>query len=191
MKRGEKAYAKAVKEDRVNLFYTLEETCKKRWSEEAIWTRERTYTYRELHEWTLRYAQYMINEGIKPKELVAMYLTNSAHFMFVWFATMAIGAAPAFINYNLEGKGLLHCLEVCESRLIIVDEDSGCQQRIDDSRAEIEAKGMKIVVLDDLLKSRINSLPADRPSDEWRNGTKGGFPWTLIYTRWAGLSSLS
>lgn len=183
MKRGAKDYAQAVKDDKVNLYYALEETCKKRWNQEAIWSREATYTYGELYEHTLKYAQYMINEGIQPKELVAMYLTNSPHFMFVWFATMAIGAAPAFINYNLEGKGLLHCLEVCESRLIIVDQDTACQKRVNDSRAEIESKGMKIVVLDDSLKSHVDSLPADRPGDEWRNGTEGGFPWTLIYTR--------
>lgn len=183
MKKGEKEYARAVKEDKVSLFYVLEETCKKRWNEEAIWSREGVYTYGQLYENTVRFAQYMISQGIKPGELVAMYLTNSPHFMFVWFATMAIGTAPAFINYNLEGKGLLHCLEVCQSRLIIVDVDEACQRRVNDSRTEIEAKGMKIVTLDDTLKSQINSLPVDRPGDEWRNGTVGGFPWTLIYTR--------
>ncbi|KFY36950.1 hypothetical protein V495_07496 [Pseudogymnoascus sp. VKM F-4514 (FW-929)] len=181
-KKGEKEYARVVREDKVSLFYILEETCKKRWNQEAIWSREGIYTYGELYENTLRYAQYMISEGIKPGELVAMYLTNSPQFIFVWFATMAIGAAPAFINYHLEGKGLLHCLEVCQARLIIVDEDNSCQQRINGSRTDIDAIGMKVVVLNERLKGLITSLAVERPSDEWRNGTKGDFPWTLIYT---------
>lgn len=183
MKQGEKEVARVIKEDRVSLFYVLEETCKKRWNEEAIWSREGSYTYGQLYEHTLGYAQYMIDQGIKPKELVAMYLTNSPHFMFVWFATMVIGAAPAFINFNLEGKALLHCLDVCETKLIIVDADQGCQQRIKGSWSEIEAKGMKIAILDESLKHEILSKPAQRPGNEWRNGTEVSFPWTLIYTR--------
>lgn len=182
-KKGEKEYARVVREDKVSLFYVLEETCKKRWNLEAIWSREGIYTYGELYENTVRYAQFMISEGIKPGELVAMYLTNSPLFIFVWFAAMTIGAAPAFINYHLEGKGLLHCLEVCQARLIIVDEDDACQQRINGSRADINAIGMKIVVLNERLKGLITSLAVERPGDEWRNGTKGDFPWTLIYTR--------
>lgn len=183
MKEGEREVARVIKEDKVSLFYVLEETCKKRWNEEAIWSREGCYTYGQLYENTLRYAQFMIDQGIKPKELVAMYLTNSPHFIFVWFATMAIGAAPAFINYNLEGKALLHCLDVCETKLIIVDDDQACQQRINASRAEIEARGMKIALLDDTLKQKVASISPDRPGDEWRNDTKPGFPWALIYTR--------
>lgn len=50
----------------------------------------------------------MIEEGIKPGDLVAMYLHNSAEFLVIFFATMVIGAGPALINYNLEGKALMH-----------------------------------------------------------------------------------
>ncbi|KAH7378186.1 fatty-acyl-CoA synthase [Cadophora sp. MPI-SDFR-AT-0126] len=181
-KKGEREYARVVKEDRVSLFYVLEETCKKRWNQEAIWTRERTYTFGELYENTLRYAQYMISEGIKPAELVAMYLTNCPEFMFVWFAAMTIGAAPAFINYHLEGKGLLYCLEVSQARLVIIDEDNACQERLNRSQTEIEAIGMKVAVLNEGLKGHIASLAVERPGDEWRNGIKGESPWTLIYT---------
>lgn len=125
----------------------------------------------------------MIEQGVKPGELVAVYLTNSPYFLFVWFACMAVGAAPAFINYNLEGKALLHCLDVCEARLLITDEEAGCQKRINESRTDIESRGMEITVLDSRLKQEIHRKPAERPGDELRNGTKGSFPFCLIYTR--------
>jgi acyl-CoA synthetase (AMP-forming)/AMP-acid ligase II len=136
-----------------------------------------------MYEETLRYAQWMLEQGIKPGELVGMYMTNSPQFMFVWFACAAVGAAPAFINYNLEGKALLHCLDVCETRLLIVDEDAGCQKRISESRTEIESRGMKIAIHDNTLRQEIAAKPATRPSDELRKGTKGAFPFCLIYTR--------
>lgn len=183
VRRGEKLYARAMKQDRVSLFYVFEDRCKKQWNDRAIWWRERSYTFGEMYQEVLRYAQWMIDEGIEPGELVGMYLTNSPHFMIIWHACMAIGAAPAFINYNLEGTALMHCLAVCQTRLLIVDDDANCQQRINASRAEIEAQGMKIAVLDHRLKQEIESRPLVRPGDELRAGTKGSFPFCLIYTR--------
>ncbi|KAH7080860.1 fatty-acyl-CoA synthase [Paraphoma chrysanthemicola] len=181
-KKAEKEYARVVREDKVNLFYVLEETCKERWNQEAIWSREKTYSYGELYESTVRYAELLISEGVKPGDLVALYLINSPHFYFVWLAAIAIGAAPAFLNYNLEGKTLLHCLGVSQARLMIADDDEACQQRLNGSQADIEALGTRIIVMNDRLKDSVASLEAKRPGDELRSGAKGDDPFTLIYT---------
>lgn len=159
----------------------LDEACHKRWNERAIWSRERTLTFGQLYEESTRYAQWLLDEGIKPGDLVAVYLINCPEFIIVWFATLCIGAAPAFINYNLEGKALLHCLDVCETKLVIVDEDPACQRRINGSRNEIE-KGAKIVTLDSQLKNEISARPAVCPDDKYRKGSSGDFPFCLIYT---------
>lgn len=110
-------------------------------------------------------------------------MLNSPEFLFLWYGMHCIGAAPAFLNYNLEGKALLHCLSVCETKLVVVDQDPGCQKRIEDSKAQIEAGGARIVVLDSLLKTEIAMRPVVVPGDEYRNGTKGSWPFALIYTR--------
>ena len=183
LKQGERDYAKAVKADKVSIWYIIEERCKQRWNERAIWTREGTHTFGEFYEQTIRYASWMLEQGIRPGDLVAMYLTNSADFMMIWFATLCIGAGPAFINWNLEGKALLHCLAVADSKLIIVDEDTGCQQRIEGSRQDIESKGTMIVTLNGSLKQAISARPAVCPGEEYRKGVKGEFPFALIYTR--------
>jgi acyl-CoA synthetase (AMP-forming)/AMP-acid ligase II len=172
-----------VKEDKVNLWHIIENQCKKSWDKRAIWSREGSCTFGELYEETVRIAQWMLDEGVRPGELVGMYLINSPHFVFVWFACLAIGCAPAFINYNLEGKALLHCLEVAETRLLVVDQDAGCQNRINASRGDLEARGMKIAVLDNDLKRSISSRPRPVLGDELRAGTKGEFPYCLIFTR--------
>lgn len=130
----------------------------------------------------MQYANWLLEQGIRPGELVGMYLTNSPEFMMIWFATLCIGAAPAFLNYNLEGKALLHCLEVCETKLIIVDEDAACQRRIESSRSVIEGKGTRIAVLDAALKAEVSSKSKVCPEDSYRDGTPGSFPYSLIYT---------
>lgn len=110
-----------------------------------------------------------------------MYLHNSAEFIMLMFATLCIGAGPALINYNLEGKALMHCLAVCESKLLIADSDAECQRRIEGSRQQLEAAGTKIVTLDASLKESVSSrATAQPPEDELRRGMKGDFPYCLI-----------
>lgn len=172
-----------MKEDRLSPWYLLAESCKRQPHDRAIWTRERSWTFQEVHDQTVRYAQWMLDMGIRPGDLLAMYLTNSAEFVMIMFATLCIGAGPAFINYNLEGKALMHCLKVCETKLLIVDVDPACQQRIEGSRQEIESQNTRIVVLDPALKQEISSRPVDVPKDDLRKGMKGEWPYCLIYTR--------
>ena len=151
----------------------------------AIWSRERTYTFIEAHDQAARYAQWMLAQGIRPGELVAMYLMNSPEFLIIWLALLSIGCSPAFLNYNLEGTALLHCLDVCETQLIIADDDAGCRARIEGSREEIEKqKGIKVIFLDDKLQREIATTKAIVPGDEYRAGVTGEFPCCLIYTRY-------
>ncbi|KAK5115950.1 hypothetical protein LTR62_000406 [Meristemomyces frigidus] len=182
LKAAERAYNKAVKDDKLSPWYMLAETCARQPNDTAIWTRARSWTFKEVHDQTVRYAQWMLDEGIKPGDLVAMYLHNSAEFIFIMFATLTIGAGPAFINYNLEGKALMHCLAVCETKLLIVDEDADCQNRIEGSRQDIERAGSKIVILDSALKQEISSRAVVVPDDSLRSGMRPEFPYCLIYT---------
>ncbi|KAK4934386.1 hypothetical protein LTR66_015617, partial [Elasticomyces elasticus] len=182
IKRAERVYAQAVKGDTVSPWYILEAACKKYPDNRAIWTREGTWTFRELHDQVVRYAQWLLEQGIKPGDLIGMYLHNSAEFMFIHLASHCIGAGPAFINYNLEGKALLHCLAVAETKLLIVDADKDCQRRISGSRQEIEGAGTRLVTLEDTLKQEVKSRPAVTPERKYRDGTKGGWPLCLIFT---------
>lgn len=136
-----------------------------------------------MYDQTVRYANWMLSQGVQPGDLVAMYLWNSPDFYMIWFAMWCVGAAPSFINYNLEGKALLHCLEVCQSKLIIIDAEVNCQKRISESREELEKMGMKIVTLDDQLRQELSTFPLTVPGDEYRENVKPEFPYALIYTR--------
>ena len=183
LKRGEWDYAKVVKQNKISIWYIIEETFHKHWDARAIWSREGgIWTFGEVYEQTVRYAQWLLDQGVRPGQLVGFYLHNSPEFMMLWYATLCIGAAPSFLNYNLEGNGLLHCLKVCEANLLIVDEDADCQRRIEGSRQEIEKLGARTVVLDSSLKAAISSTPAVCPGDEYRKGVEGSFPYALIYT---------
>lgn len=36
---------------------------------------------------------------------------------------LALGAQPAFINYNLQGESLKHCISILDATLVVYDED--------------------------------------------------------------------
>lgn len=183
IKRSEREYIKDAAAKRLSIWYAFADQAAVRPSQRCIWTREKEYTFQEVHDHAVRYARWLLNEGIQPNDLVAFYLQNSAQFIFLWLATTCIGAGPAFINYNLEGKALLHCTDVCQSKLIVVEDEEGCISRIEASRADLERKGTKIAVLDQTLKNTVESSPVEIVGDKLREGMEGGFPACLIYTR--------
>lgn len=126
----------------------------------------------------------MLENDVKPGELVSFYLTNQPEFVFALLGSWGIGSAPAMMNHHLAGDALIHCLQVGGGKLLLVDEDSGCIERIEQVRDRIEGElGMTIKILSKSLKGEICRMEPRRPNDELRNGIKGTFPVFLFYTR--------
>lgn len=117
-----------------------------------------------------------------PGDFIAMYQTNTPEFLFTHLGAWAIGCAPAWINYNLGGDALVHCLRVAGARVVVVDGDEGCKARIEDVRERLEGMGMQIRVLDTELKGEIARMEPSRPDDELRVNAHGKFPLFLFYT---------
>jgi acyl-CoA synthetase (AMP-forming)/AMP-acid ligase II len=127
----------------------------------------------------------MLQNGVKSGELMAMYMMNRPEFLFVHLGSWAIGSAPAWINYNLAGDALVHCLKVAGAKVLLVDEDAECRKRIEDVRGRLEGElGMTIKILDSGLKGEISRMEPVRPGDEMRAPAKGKFPLFLFYTRY-------
>ena len=114
------------KRDTCNLFYVLEH-----WAQNAA-TRDRpflvydgkTWTYCEAYDNALRYGTWLkTRHGVRSGEVVAMDFMNSDVFVWMWFGLWAIGAKPAFINYNLTEKALLHSVKTSGSRFLMVEEE--------------------------------------------------------------------
>jgi acyl-CoA synthetase (AMP-forming)/AMP-acid ligase II len=126
----------------------------------------------------------MLQNGVQPGDLVGMYMMNRPEFLFAHLGSWSIGSAPAWINYNLAGDSLVHCLKVAGAKLLLVDEDSECRKRIEDVRERLEGElGMTIKILGQDLKGEISRMEPKRPGDEMRVGAKGKFPLFLFYTR--------
>lgn len=73
----------------------------------------KTWTYGEFHGCVVRTANWLMNDlKIEVGELVALDGGNCPEYYMLWFGLDAIGAVTSFINWNLTGAGLEHCVKV-------------------------------------------------------------------------------
>lgn len=95
-----------------------------------------------------------------------------------------MGSAPAYINYNLAGDALVHCLKVSGAKLVMVDAEDTCRARIEESRDRIESElGMKVIILDETARINMAATPPERPDDTYRVDITPDSPMALYYTR--------
>jgi acyl-CoA synthetase (AMP-forming)/AMP-acid ligase II len=118
--------------DTLNLFYELE-THARSSRADHVWIifQGQSWTYAQAYDIVLRYATWFKAKGVQKGDIVAMDFVNSDVFVWVWFGLWSVGAKPAFINYNLTGKSLVHTVKTSTAHLVLVDQESKDNFRID------------------------------------------------------------
>ncbi|GMF79428.1 unnamed protein product [Aspergillus oryzae var. brunneus] len=181
----------AERRDHLNLFYVLEQhaLAPATKDNQFIVYNGRAWTFHETYVMALRYGAWLKKaHGIKPKEIVAMDFMNSSTFIFLLLGLWSIGAVPAFINYNLSGKPLTHCVRTSTARLLVVDEE--IRQQFTPEQMETlgspefrEGGGsVDVVFLTPEVESQIMQMEATREDDSVRNGPALRDLALLIYT---------
>ncbi|KGO73684.1 Major facilitator superfamily domain, general substrate transporter [Penicillium italicum] len=183
LKYADRQYANAIGQGQGNPWFVLLQTVKKYPNMTCLWTREKSYTYREIQDQACQYAHFYLSQGVKKGDLVALYLLNSTEFIVAWVALWSIGCAPAAINYNLTGDALLHCLKISGATILLVDKDADCRARVEESHDAITGDlGMKPMTLDSSLKAHISTFQTTLPPKELSKHIAGEYPAILLYT---------
>ncbi|KAA8647435.1 hypothetical protein EYZ11_004061 [Aspergillus tanneri] len=181
----------ALRRDNVNLFYVLEQHALAPGTKDAefIVYNGRAWTFHETYVTVLRYGSWFQKvHGVKPKDVVAIDFMNSSTFIFLVLGLWSIGAVPAFINYNLSGKPLTHCIRVSTARLLVVDEEvRPCyppeQLETLASPDFRDGKGaMEVVFFTPEVEAQISQMEATRQEDTVRAGVVLRDMAMLIYT---------
>lgn len=181
------------KRDRWNAFYLLEERAQSPTycNQSFIVHRDREWSYSQTYEKVLRYGAWLKQRyGVRRNEIVAMDFMNSDTFIFLWFGLWAIGARPAFINYNLQGKALEHCLRASTARLLFVDPDirPSISDEVLTSIAQADFRSgdstgpVEVVVVTPDVEAEIDNVEPERSPDGDRAGARRSDMAILIYT---------
>ncbi|KAF4120428.1 Acyl-CoA synthetase (AMP-forming)/AMP-acid ligase II, partial [Geosmithia morbida] len=168
--------------DRLNQFYTLEDLAQSpsHTNKPLVIFEGKRHTYSDVYNRVLRYASWLRNKhSVSPGEIVAIDFHNSDTFIYLWFALWAVGAKPAFINYNLTGDALAHCVRAATARLVIVDP---AVTDVVDEDIRSQLPDVNFVTLDGALEDHIASLAPTRPPDKDRSQAQPSEMALLIYT---------
>ncbi|KAI9729576.1 MAG: hypothetical protein M1834_006772 [Cirrosporium novae-zelandiae] len=177
--------------DRQNIFYTLEDyATSKRFADKECFVYEgQSWTFKQLYETVLKYGRWLRTEySVEPKEIVALDFTNRPDFVFCWFGLWSIGAVPAFINYNLTGHSLLHCIRTSTARLLIVDPEvrekitTEVQNELASSSFRNDEGSVQVVFMEKETQEAIMKLEPARGPDSLRAGALANDMGCLIYT---------
>jgi acyl-CoA synthetase (AMP-forming)/AMP-acid ligase II len=166
------------------MWYPFEATARKWPSHRAIWSRTGIYTYSEVYERACQYGNYFLSIGIKPGDMVAMYILNSPEYMITLLGLWSIGCTASGINYNLASDALVHCIKICGAKYLIADSEEQLRARVQGSSDRIENElGTKIVTLTAELKGQLSQFDASRPADSCRAVVNHvNHPTLIIYT---------
>ncbi|KAM5350635.1 hypothetical protein ACJ41O_007140 [Fusarium nematophilum] len=168
--------------DRLSLFYLLEAGAKKASTANRplIIFEGKRLSYADVYDRVLRYGTWLKREmGVKKGDIVAMDYQNSDTFILLWLGLWSIGAKPAFLNYNLSGASLAHCIEAATTKLCIVDPavEANVGQDVRD-----KLPGVRFVVHTPEVEAQILATEAVRAPDEERSEKSLSNMAILIYT---------
>lgn len=108
-----------------------------------------------------------------------MDFMNGDKFIFIWFGLWSIGAKPAFINYNLTGKALEHCLQVSKTRLVLVDPD--VEHNVTEE-VKASLSGVEFLAFTPEIEAAVMSTEGVREPDSSRSEPQLRNTAILIYT---------
>ena len=117
-----------------------------------------------------------------------MDFMNTPRFIFLCMAIWCLGARPGFINYNLTGDPLLHCIKTSTSRIIFVDDEVSSNitaevaAKLADPRFREGGGSVEVVFFDQAVQQEIVEARCVREPDSTRSGVKGHEMSSLIYT---------
>ncbi|KAF2097327.1 long-chain fatty acid transporter-like protein [Rhizodiscina lignyota] len=139
----------------------------------------RQWTYSEFYRDVVKVGNWLLKElQVKRGEAVALNGPNSAEYLMLWFAIDGLGAVTAFINYNLTGEGLLHCIKISSARYMIYDAD--VSSAVDPVKEDLKKSGFTPIAY---TPSFIASLNDFTPLPEERQfSMRPEEPRGLIYT---------
>jgi fatty-acyl-CoA synthase len=82
-------------------------------------TDERTWTYREMQEWSVRVARGLVAAGVRPGEHVALVMANHPEFVAAKFGIARAGATCVPVNFLNRRAELGYVLAQSDSVLLI------------------------------------------------------------------------
>lgn len=115
--------ATANRKDENSIYYYFDRASKQRPDQDCYVCQDQTLTFNQVAKEVNRLAHWLLSQGLGKGDSIALYLPNKPAYPIIWLACLAINVVPAFINFNLTGEGLVHCINVASPKLVLYESD--------------------------------------------------------------------
>ncbi|XP_062340416.1 long-chain fatty acid transport protein 6 isoform X1 [Osmerus eperlanus] len=106
-----------------------------------------TLTYQDVDKRSNQFATVFKTVGnLKQGDIVALLMSNEPDFICVWFGLSKLGCEVAFLNFNIKSKSLLHCIQICGAKSLVVGAD--LVSSLDNILPTLEENDIKVWVSD-------------------------------------------
>lgn len=77
------------------------------------------WTFDDMERESNRVAQWLLSEGLKKGDTVALFMENRPEFVVSWLGMTKVGVKVAMINTSIKQKGLTHCIKISKCRIVL------------------------------------------------------------------------
>jgi len=103
----------------MNVAKILEEKARKHPDKPAIIFKSQNITFCQLKEFSFRFANSLLDLGIKKGDKVALYLPNWPEYFYSYLAIWSIGATCVPLDFMLTEEELIACITHAEAKLLV------------------------------------------------------------------------
>lgn len=126
----------------------------------AMFYLDRRVTYREFNEAANQVAHFLIQQGVKKGDVVALMVENRPEFLIHAVGIAKVGAIAALLNTSQTGKVLTHSINLVKPVMAIIGEE--LIHAIDEVRSDLELAGDRFFFVADADTSKtFGEAPAD------------------------------
>ncbi len=89
----------------------------------ALYYRDTQFTYTQFNEWANRIAHFLLGQGIKKGDSIAVFIENRPELLVTTLALAKIGAIAALVNCSQTAKGLTHSINLVKPKMVILGDE--------------------------------------------------------------------
>ena len=148
------------------------------------------YTYKELNEWTNRYANFFLSLGLKKGDIINVFLENRPELMIIIGAMGKSGTIASLINTRQRSASLIHSFTVNKVKAYVIGEElyPAFHKIMKELKLTSEDKLFFLTDKDEMeipegfinLKDKVKDQPINTPSAI--KEIKGIDPYAYIFT---------
>ncbi|XP_077980055.1 long-chain fatty acid transport protein 2-like [Glandiceps talaboti] len=102
------------------------------------------YSYGDIEVMANKMAYFVEQHGLKINDTVAIMMYNEPAYIWTVLGLGKLGIKCALINYKLRSDSLLHCIGICDCKVLLVGEGNDLVQAVTDVSSSLIDKQMMI-----------------------------------------------